>query len=102
MTDERWAEFMAAMPTKKYTALTAIKDKCIECRGGEDTWRVGKDCKIKTCPLYYFLRQHRLEIANRPKRVLTDEQRQKQIETLRKYRENLSQNQNCGGSNNVE
>ena len=73
MTDERWAEFMAAMPTKKYTALKAIKDKCIECKGGEGEL---KPCEIKTCPLYWFLYQKKVKENEARAKGISDEQKE--------------------------
>lgn len=91
MTDERWQAFKAAIPTKRYTALSAIKDKCIECKGGEGET---KPCEVKTCPLYCFLRQRNREKENRPKRVLTDAQRANLFKSTEKIPCPSAQNQN--------
>lgn len=84
MNDEKWAEFMAAMPTKKYTALKAIKDKCIECKGGEGEL---KPCEIKTCPLYWYLLAYKRKKEATPKRTMSDEQKAKMREGLVRKRE---------------
>ena len=85
MTDERWQAFKAAIPTKRYTALSAIKDKCIECKGGEGET---KPCEVKTCPLYCFLNQKKVEKENRKQKGISDERR----EQLRRMTEKRLEN----------
>lgn len=97
MTDEKWAEFMAAMPTKKYTALKAIKDKCIECKGGEGEL---KPCEIKTCPLYWFLYQKSVEKREAKEKGISDELREHLKKITKKRLENKRRRET--ESNNVE
>ena len=89
MTSEKFREWIEALPTKHFTPLRAIKDKCIECCGGEGD---PTKCEIKTCPLYWFLRQKLQEKNNRPPRVVSDEVRAKRLENLKKYREMRAKN----------
>ena len=81
MTSEKFREWLEALPTKHFTPLRAIKDKCVECCGGEGD---PTKCEIKTCPLYWFLRQKDREKKNRPPRVLTDAQRAAQFKPRKK------------------
>lgn len=65
--------------------LKAIKEKCIDCMGGQQ--RLVKDCPCQNCPLF----EYRSGKSNR-KRTLTDEQRQAAAERLKKAREEKNKN----------
>lgn len=66
---------------RKRTPLKAIKEKCIDCCGGN--YNEVKLCPSTCCPLYPF-RTGRNTLV---KRELTEEQRQASAERLRKARE---------------
>ena len=72
------------------TALQAIKATCLECCAGDR--KAAKECTIARCPIYQFLKEKSLEKASKPKRVLSDEQREELAKRLKKYRENKAQN----------
>lgn len=53
------------------TPRQAIKEKCLECCAGSRT--EVKECNIERCPLWQFRQQEN----NKPKRELTEEQKQR-------------------------
>ena len=70
MTNEKWQAFKESILKKRYTAMTAIKDKCIECKGGEN---LSESCGVTSCPIYCFLRQKEVEKAARKQKGISDE-----------------------------
>ena len=67
--------------------MKAIRLKCLDCSCGSN--EEVKNCFAKKCPLYQFRFGYKLdENGNRRKRDLTDEQRQKMAERLKKVRDN--------------
>ena len=72
---------------KEVTPMKAIRQKCLDCSCGSS--EEVKNCFAKKCPLYQFRFGYKLdENGNRRKRDLTDEQRQKMAERLKKVRDN--------------
>ena len=72
---------------KEITPMKAIRQKCLDCSCGSN--EEVKNCLAKKCPLYQFRFGYKLdENGNRRKRDLTDEQRQKMAERLKKVRDN--------------
>ena len=72
---------------KEVTPMKAIRQKCLDCSCGSN--EEVKNCFAKKCPLYQFRFGYKLdENGNRRKRDLTDEQRQKMAERLKKVRDN--------------
>ena len=72
---------------KEITPMKAIRLKCLDCSCGSS--EEVKNCFAKKCPLYQFRFGYKLdENGNRRKRDLTDEQRQKMAERLKKVRDN--------------
>ena len=72
---------------KEITPMKAIRQKCLDCSCGSS--EEVKNCFAKKCPLYQFRFGYKLdENGNRRKRDLTDEQRQKMAERLKKVRDN--------------
>lgn len=72
---------------KEITPMKAIRQKCLDCSCGSN--EEVKNCFAKKCPLYQFRFGYKLdENGNRRKRDLTDEQRQKMAERLKKVRDN--------------
>lgn len=72
---------------KEITPMKAIRLKCLDCSCGSN--EEVKNCFAKKCPLYQFRFDYKLdENGNRRKRDLTDEQRQKMAERLKKVRDN--------------
>ena len=72
---------------KEITPMKAIRLKCLDCSCGSN--EEVKNCFAKKCPLYQFRLGYKLdENGNRRKRDLTDEQRQKMAERLKKVRDN--------------
>ena len=72
---------------KAITPMKAIRLKCLDCSCGSN--EEVKNCFAKKCPLYQFRFGYKLdENGNRRKRDLTDEQRQKMAERLKKVRDN--------------
>ena len=72
---------------KEITPMKAIRKKCLDCSCGSS--EEVKNCFAKKCPLYQFRFGYKLdENGNRRKRDLTDEQRQKMAERLKKVRDN--------------
>ncbi|MEZ7732564.1 hypothetical protein O3799_03450 [Fusobacterium periodonticum] len=72
---------------KEITPMKAIRLKCLDCSCGSN--EEVKNCFAKKCPLYQFRFGYKLdENGNRRKRDLTDEQRQKMAERLKKVRDN--------------
>ncbi len=63
------------------TPLSAIKEFCVDCLGGQP--RLVKDCTAKNCPLYPYRTGHNTN----SKRTMTEEQRQMAAERLKKARE---------------
>lgn len=63
------------------TPLSAIKEFCVSCLGGQP--RLVKGCTAKNCPLYPYRTGHNTN----SKRTMTEEQRQKAAERLRQARE---------------
>ena len=63
------------------TPLSAIKEFCVSCLGGQP--RLVKGCTAKNCPLYPYRTGHNTN----SKRTMTEEQRQKAAERLKKARE---------------
>ena len=75
------------MNMKEITPMKAIRLKCLDCSCGSN--EEVKNCFAKKCPLYQFRFGYKLdENGNRRKRDLTDEQRQKMAERLKKVRDN--------------
>ena len=75
------------MNMKESTPMKAIRLKCLDCSCGSN--EEVKNCFAKKCPLYQFRFGYKLdENGNRRKRDLTDEQRQKMAERLKKVRDN--------------
>ena len=71
----------------RVTRAKAIRLKCLDCSCGSN--EEVKNCFAKKCPLYQFRFGYKLdENGNRRKRDLTDEQRQKMAERLKKVRDN--------------
>jgi hypothetical protein len=67
---------------KKITSpIKAIRAKCMEC--SNENYAEIKECPITDCPLYPFRFGKN---PYRTKRVLTEEQKQKQLENLAKAR----------------
>ena len=72
---------------KEITPMKAIRLKCLDCSCGSN--EEVKNCFAKKCLLYQFRFGYKLdENGNRRKRDLTDEQRQKMAERLKKVRDN--------------
>lgn len=72
---------------KEVSPMKAIRQKCLDCSCGSS--EEVKNCFAKKCPLYQFRFGYKLdENGNRRKRDLTDEQRQKMAERLKKVRDN--------------
>ena len=72
---------------KEITPMKAIRLKCLDCSCGSN--EEVKNCFAKKCPLYQFRFGYKLdENGNRRKRDLTDAQRQKMAERLKKVRDN--------------
>ena len=72
---------------KEITPMKAIRLKCLDCSCGSN--EEVKNCFAKKCPLYQFRFGYKLdENGNRRKRDLTDEERQKMAERLKKVRDN--------------
>ena len=72
---------------KEITPMKAIRLKCLDCSCGSN--EEVKNCFAKKCPLYQFRFGYKLdENGIRRKRDLTDEQRQKMAERLKKVRDN--------------
>lgn len=70
------------MEGKVLTPLRAIRAKCLDCSGGSST--EVKVCPIKDCPLHPY----RLgKSPNRTPRVLTEEQKAKLSERMKRLRE---------------
>ena len=84
MKAEQFREWVENLGNVQWTPLKAIKAKCVECCAGEGD---PTKCEIKTCPLYWFLLQHKREKEARPKRVMSDEERARRIELCRVARE---------------
>lgn len=71
----------------KHNPVKAIRDKCIDCMCGQAN--EVKQCSAEHCPLYPF------RLGKNPFRTghtLTDEQRARNAENLRKYREQTKAN----------
>ena len=66
---------------KKMTPLSQIHNFCVGCMG--DQPRLVKDCTTKSCPLWPYRTGHNTN----SKRTMTEEQRQKAAERLKKARE---------------
>lgn len=63
------------------TPLSAIKEFCVSCLGGQP--RLVKGCTAKNCPLYPYRTGHNTN----SKRTMTEEQRQAAAERMRQARE---------------
>ena len=64
--------------TKTISPIRAIRAKCLVCSNG--SYNEIKLCPVESCPLHPFRFGHN---PNRPKRELTDEQRQALAERMR-------------------
>lgn len=70
------------MDIKITSPLKAIRAKCFDCCGGK--YNEIRECSAKNCPLYNYRFGKN---PNRKKRVLTPEQKEKMLESLRKGKE---------------
>ena len=83
-TDEN--EETANTPGKRISPIKAIRLKCVECSGGSR--HEVSLCSIESCALYPFRFGKN---PFKPKRVLSDEQRQIMAERLKMAREQKNQ-----------
>lgn len=67
------------MDIKITSPLKAIRAKCFDCCGGK--YNEIRECGAQSCPLYNYRFGKN---PNRKKRVLTPEQKEKMLESLRK------------------
>jgi hypothetical protein len=70
-------------PKKVKTPVKAIRENCIDCMGGRDSKGYAKritECPVPVCPLFEF------RFGKNPYHTLnlTDEQRKKKAETLKR------------------
>jgi hypothetical protein len=72
---------MSEKEVKRVSPLKAIRLKCLECCAGRSN--EVKACHLQDCPLWAYRFGRNLD---RPKRVLTEEQRQELRERLAKAR----------------
>lgn len=70
------------MDIKITSPLKAIRAKCFDCCGGK--YNEIRECGAQSCPLYNYRFG---KTPNRKKRILTPEQKEKMLESLRKGKE---------------
>lgn len=71
------------MNEQRMTPLKAIRAKCLDCSCGSAA--EVRECVIPTCPLFPF------RMGHNPNIKLTDEQRQKRADNLRKIPKNMGE-----------